>query len=94
MDKYTDNTLVEPMDDIILINDNYADQGLFKGYIGITVASFLPKWDYILVDFLNPVKGEYLVVQAKIKKDDFRVFSDSLEDKLAGKAFRELFKNK
>lgn len=29
MDKYQNNTLVEEMDAIILLNDNYAGKGLF-----------------------------------------------------------------
>ena len=32
MDKYTDNSLVEPMDAVILLNDNYANAGLKKGF--------------------------------------------------------------
>ncbi len=28
MDKYKNNALAEPMDEIILLNENYADQGL------------------------------------------------------------------
>lgn len=34
MDKYQDNGLVEEMDDIILLNENYAKEGLHAGYIG------------------------------------------------------------
>ena len=35
MDKYTDNSLVEPMDAVILLNDNYANAGLKKGFIDL-----------------------------------------------------------
>ena len=41
MDKYKDNTLVEPMDAIILLNDNYEEQGLKKGYIGVVVENLI-----------------------------------------------------
>ena len=41
MDKYTDNSLVEPMDAIILLNDNYSRAGLKKGYIGVVVDNLI-----------------------------------------------------
>ncbi|MCD7728978.1 MAG: hypothetical protein LUI60_03605 [Clostridia bacterium] len=94
MDKYSDNSLVEPMDDIILLNDNYADIGLYKGYIGVTVASFIPQRDYILADFFNPFSGKDIAVQAKIRKKDFKVLSHSTEDKLSMKEYKDLFRNK
>ncbi|MCD8040612.1 MAG: hypothetical protein LUF82_03745 [Clostridia bacterium] len=94
MNKYTDNTLVEQMDDIILLNDNYAAQGLYKGYLGVTIENLIEKLGYILADFYNPISGKDIAVLAKIKKDDFRVLSNSLEDKVAAKAFKDLCNNK
>ena len=41
MDKYIDNSLVEPMDAIILLNDNYSRAGLKKGYIGVVVDNLI-----------------------------------------------------
>ena len=41
MDKYTDNSLVEPMDAVILLNDNYANAGLKKGFIGVVVDNLI-----------------------------------------------------
>ena len=54
MNKYQNNILVEEMDAIILLNDNYADQGLFKGYIGIVMANFIKKYGFVVADFSNP----------------------------------------
>ena len=41
MDKYTDNSLVEPMDAVILLNDNYANSGLKKGFVGVVVDNLI-----------------------------------------------------
>ncbi len=92
MDKYQDNTLVEPMDDIVLLNDNYIEQGLKAGYVGIVVDNFIEKYGIILADFYNPFTGEDIAVQAEIKKEDFRVLSDSLIDRKLGREFRDLFR--
>ena len=87
MDKYKNNALVEEMDDIILLNDNYADKGLFKGYIGIVMANFIEKYGFVVADFSNPIQP---VIE--IKKEDFRVLSDSLADKKLVKEFKDLFR--
>ena len=92
MDKYKDNTLVEPMDDIILLNDKYAEKGLYAGYIGTVMDNFIEKFGFIVADFSNPITGEYIQPVVEIKKEDFRVFSGSLEDQKIGRAFRERFK--
>ncbi len=91
MDKYKDNALVNWTDDIILLNDNYADKGLKKGYIGAVVDNFIEKQGIILADFFNPVTGEDIAILVEIKKEDFRVYSGTLEDQKIGKAFRKLF---
>ena len=92
MDKYKNNALVEEMDDIILLNDNYADQGLFKGYIGIVMANFIQKYGFVVADFSNPIEPKYIQPVIEIKKEDFRVLSDSLADKRLVKDFKELFR--
>lgn len=53
--KYTNNALVEEMDAIILLNDNYADKGLFKGYIGDVMDNFIEKYGFVVADFYNPL---------------------------------------
>ena len=92
MDKYTNNTLVEPMDAIILLNDNYEEQGLKKGYIGVVVETLMEEQSFILVDFFNPFTGEDIAVLAKIKQEDFRVISGSLSDQKLVKEFKDLFR--
>lgn len=92
MDKYKDNNLVEPMDAIVLLNDNYANQGLFKGYIGVVVETLMDEQEFILVDFFNPFTGADMVALAEIKKEDFRVISDSLADQRLVKEFKDLFR--
>ncbi|MBQ7370067.1 MAG: hypothetical protein IJW58_03730, partial [Clostridia bacterium] len=79
MDKYKENALVDWTDDIILLNDNYAEQGLKKGYIGAVVDNFIEKQGIILADFFNPVTGEDIAILVEIKKEDFRVYSGTLE---------------
>ncbi|MBS1416225.1 MAG: hypothetical protein HPY94_03680 [Clostridia bacterium] len=91
MDKYTDNSLVEPMDAIILLNDNYSRAGLKKGYIGVVVDNLIKSQNIILVDFFNPMDGKDIAVLAQIKKDDFRVISSSPADQRAVRAFKNLF---
>ena len=51
MNKYQNNTLVEEMDDIILLNDNYADKGLFKGYIGEVMENLIEERGFVVADF-------------------------------------------
>ena len=92
MDKYKDNMLVEEMDAIILLNDNYADKGLFKGYIGIVMANFIQKYGFVVADFSNPIEPKYIQPVIEIKKEDFRVLSDSLADKRLVKEFKDLFR--
>ena len=92
MDKYKDNALVEPMDAIILLNDNYEEQGLKKGYIGVVVETLMEEQSFILVDFFNPFTGEDIAVLAKIKREDFRVISGSLSDQKLVKEFKDLFR--
>ena len=92
MDKYKNNELVEEMDAIILLNDNYADKGLRKGYIGVVVDNLMDLRGFVLVDFFNPFTGEDIAVLAEIKKEDFRVISGSLADQKLVKQFKDLFR--
>ncbi|MBQ7368087.1 MAG: hypothetical protein IJW60_00065, partial [Clostridia bacterium] len=80
MDKYKDKALLDWTDDIILLNDNYIEQGLKKGYIGAVVENFIEERGSVLADFFNPFTGEDIAVLAEIQKEDFRVYSGSLED--------------
>ena len=91
MDKYTDNSLVEPMDAVILLNDNYANAGLKKGFIGVVVDNLIKTHNIILADFDNPYTGQNIAVLAEIKKEDFRVISSSSDDRRAVRAFKALF---
>ena len=92
MVKMKENILVDWTDDIILLNDNYANKGLYAGYIGVVVENLIAERGIVLADFFNPITGEDIAVLVEIKKEDFRVFSGSLEDQRIGKAFRQLFK--
>ena len=92
MDKIKGNILVDWTDDIILLNDNYADKGLYAGYIGAIVDNFIEKQGIVLADFFNPVTGEDIAILVEVKKEDFRVYSGTLEDQKIGKAFKELFR--
>ena len=91
MDKYSDNSLVEPMDAVILLNDNYANAGLKKGFIGVVVDNLIKTHNIILADFDNPYTGQSIAVLAEIKKEDFRVISSSSDDQRAVRAFKALF---
>lgn len=91
MDKYSDNSLVEPMDAVILLNDNYANAGLKKGFIGVVVDNLIKTHNIILADFDNPYTGQSIAVLAEIKKEDFRVISSSSDDRRAVRAFKALF---
>ena len=84
--------LVDWTDDIILLNDNYADKGLYAGYIGVVVENLIEKMGIVLADFFNPVTGEDIAILVEIKKEDFRVYSGTLEDQKIGKEFKDLFK--
>ena len=92
MDKIKENILVDWTDDIILLNDNYADKGLYTGYIGVVVENLIEKMGIILADFFNPITGEDIAILVEIKKEDFRVYSGTLEDQKLGKAFKDLFR--
>ena len=92
MDKYQNNTLVEEMDEIILLNDNYADKGLFKGYIGEVMENLIEERGFVVADFSNPIKPEYIQPVIEIKKEDFRVISGSLADQKLVKEFKDLFR--
>ena len=84
--------LVDWTDDIILLNDNYAEKGLFAGYIGVVVENLIEKMGIVLADFFNPVTGEDIAILVEIKKEDFRVYSGTLEDQKTGKEFKDLFR--
>lgn len=92
MVKMKENILVDWTDDIILLNNNYANKGLYAGYIGVVVENLIKERGIILADFFNPITGEDIAILVEIKKEDFRVFSGSLEDQKMGRAFRERFK--
>ncbi len=92
MDKYKDNSLVEQMDAIILLNDNYIKQGLKVGYIGVVVDNNFGEKNTIIADFYNPITGEDIQPVIEIKKEDFRVISGSLADQKLVKAFKDLFR--
>ena len=87
-----ENILVDWTDDIILLNDNYAEKGLFAGYIGVVVENLIEKMGIVLADFFNPVTGEDIAILVEIKKEDFRVYSGTLEDQKTGKEFKDLFR--
>ena len=91
MNKYKDNTLVEPMDAIILLNDNYADKELYAGYIGTVMDNFIEKYGFVIADFSNPLKAETIQPIIEIKKEDFRVISGSLSDQALVKEFKDSF---
>ena len=92
MNKYQNNALVEEMDAIILLNDNYAEQGLLKGYIGIVMENLIEERGFVVADFYNPFTGESMQPVITIQKEDFRVISGSLADKKLVKEFKDLFK--
>ena len=91
MDKIKENILANWTDDIILLNDNYADKGLYAGYIGVVVENLIEKMGIILADFFNPITGEDIAILVEVKEEDFRVYSGTLEDQKLGRAFRKLF---
>ena len=87
-----ENILVDWTDDIILLNDNYADKGLYAGYIGVVVENLIEKMGIVLADFFNPVTGKDIAILVEIQKEDFRVYSGTLEDQKIGKEFKDLFR--
>ena len=92
MDKYQNNVLVEEMDAIILLNDNYMEQGLFKGYIGIVMENLIEERGFVVADFYNPFTGESIQPVIIIQKEDFRVISGSVADQKLVKEFKDLFR--
>ena len=92
MNKRKENVSIEPMENIILLNDNYKDKGLRKGYIGTIMDNYIEKFGYVIADFSNPITGECIQPAVEIRKDDFRIYSGNLEDRKIGKAFKDLFK--
>ena len=92
MKEIKENILADWTDDIILLNDNYADKGLYAGYIGVVVENLIEKRGIVLADFLNPITGEDIAILVEVKKEDFRVYSGTLEDQKIGKTFKDLFK--
>ncbi len=91
--KYQDNKFAEELDAIILLNDKYIEKGLHKGYIGTIMDNFIEKFGLVIADFSNPITGESIQPAIEIKKEDFRVLSDSLEDQKSVRDFKNLFKS-
>ncbi len=92
MDKYQNNALAEEMDTIVLLNDNYIEQGLKAGYIGTIIDNLIGRAGIVIADFSNPITGQNIQPVIQIKKEDFRVISGSLSDRRLVKAYRDLFK--
>ncbi|MBR2614641.1 MAG: hypothetical protein IKC71_03480 [Clostridia bacterium] len=90
--KYKDNSLVEELDAIILLNGNYETKGLYKGYIGTVMSNLIDLQGIVVADFSNPITGENIQPVVEVKKEDFRVISNSLSDQKLVKAFRDLFR--
>lgn len=90
----TVNTSSTEMDTIILLNDNYADQGLFKGYIGTVMENLMEERGFVVADFSNPIEPGYIQPVIVIQKEDFRVISGSVADQKLVKEFKDLFRNK
>lgn len=94
MDKYENNALVEELDEIILLNDNYADRGLCKGCVGIVMSNLIEKDGFVVADFESPKGEKYNQPVIEIRKEDFRVMSDSVADHKLWREFREMFREK
>ncbi len=92
MDKYQNNTLVEEMDAIVLLNDNYIEKGLKAGYIGVVMDNLIEKFGVVIAEFFNPFTGDDIQSAIEIKKEDFRVVSGSLSDQRLVKAYKDLFR--
>lgn len=93
MIKYNDKDFVKELDTIILLNDNYASKGLYKGYVGTVMENLISQHGYVVADFSNPITGESIQPVAIIKKADFKVCADCIEDKKIIRDYRALFKN-
>ena len=65
MDKYQNNALVEEMDAIILLNDNYSDKGLLKGYIGDVMSNFIEKYGEPILYFKKHSINNLLPISRK-----------------------------
>lgn len=92
MNKYVDNSLVEEMDSIVLLNDNYANLGLHKGYIGI-VAEYNPIEKIVFAEFVNPITKDKICEKTKIDFNDFRILNSSYADFEIRKKYAEKFLN-
>ncbi len=92
MDKYKNKILVEEMDAIVLLNDNYISQGLKAGYIGVVLENLIEEQGIIVAEFSNPFTAEDIQSAIEIKKEDFRVISGSVEDQKLVRAYKNLFK--
>lgn len=93
MNRFEDNSFADESDDIILLNDNYRDIGLRKGDIGIIMENRIEgDGGYVIADFPDPVTGKPICPVAEIKKEDFRVYNDSIEDRKIGADFRNRFR--
>lgn len=92
MDKYEDGSLVEPTDAIVLLNDNYQSNGLYAGYIGVVAGNFIKQSGFVLADFFNPLTGDDIAVLVEIKKEDFRVLSNTPKDRRFSRDFKALFR--
>ena len=69
-------------------------QGLKQGYIGVAVDNFIRNNGCVSADFFAPFAGDDIAAQVAIGKDDFRVLSDSADDRRKVKSFKDLFKKK
>ena len=92
MDKYQDKKRIDWTNDIILLNDKYADKGLYVGYIGSVVENLIEERGIVLADFFNPLTGEDIAGGVEIQEEDFRVYKGTLEDKKIGWDFKDLFR--
>jgi len=93
MDKINNKRLIEALDAVVILNDNYAEQGIKKGYVGTVIENLIDEMGILLVDFIEPYTGNDIKILAEIKADDCRYISiDNDEDKKLGMAFREMFR--
>ena len=65
---------------------------LLSRILTIVMANFIEKYGFVVADFSNPIEPEYIQPVIEIKKEDFRVLSDSLADKRLVKEFKDLFR--
>ncbi|MBE7082734.1 MAG: hypothetical protein E7378_03575 [Clostridiales bacterium] len=91
-EKYKNNDLVEEMDAIYLLNDNYNHLGLKKNYVGMVVEN-IKKSKMILVDFFNPFTAKSIKELAEIKYGDYKIVTKSKADQLLVKQYKYLFRN-